>query len=219
VPLFPIQLVESIWVLAVVGRGIGLLLAGAPAGTALAWYLVAYAIGRFGLELGRGDRGRRYLAGFSEAQWLSLLTLAGVALAEWLGWLPPVAWHGPAAAGLGLLMAALALYRRYGRPAAAQGHEWHEIAAALARLDRAASRAGGGRPVPVAGVAGGLRLSAGTVEAEGGRLHLYTFSAAESLDEAAARRLAQLVMRLRHRSGRPELFESSSGVFHLVVRP
>jgi hypothetical protein len=218
VTLFPIQLIEAMWVLAIVAIGSAMALGGAPAGSALAWYLVAYGLGRFGLELGRGDR-RRYWAGFSEAQWLSLLTIASVALAEAAGWLPVVAWHGLAAVALPLLMAGLQLYRTWrghDRPAWA---EWRQMAAALARLERADEQARVGRPVAVANLDSGVRLSVGASEQDGNRLHIYTFSSTEPMSRATAQRLAAMILRLRHPTGRRELFESSPGVFHLVVRP
>src|SRR6266536_430673 len=86
VRLLPVQALESVWALAVSLAGAGLVLAGAAPGVALEWYLVAYAAGRFFLELVRGDAGRVYLLGFSEAQWTSLasplaVTLAGAAAA------------------------------------------------------------------------------------------------------------------------------------------
>src|SRR5207253_2733687 len=77
VRLVPVQALESLGVAAIVGVGVALVVAGSTSGTALAWYAAAYAVLRFFLEFLRGDAGRRYSWGFSEAQWTSL----GVAIA------------------------------------------------------------------------------------------------------------------------------------------
>ncbi|MGM7319828.1 prolipoprotein diacylglyceryl transferase family protein, partial [Idiomarina sp. ST10R2A5] len=53
-----------------------LVLAGTAAGTAAGLYVAAYAVLRFGLEELRGDPGRRYWRGLSEAQWTSLALVA-----------------------------------------------------------------------------------------------------------------------------------------------
>ncbi|HEV8325049.1 MAG TPA: prolipoprotein diacylglyceryl transferase family protein [Myxococcota bacterium] len=109
VPVFPVQLVEAGWVLAVAALGSALVLRGAPAGEALAAAVLGYGAGRFLLELARGDEGRPYLLGASEAQWTSVL-LAGLVLqAELRGAWTFRPWHAAVAlALLGALLATLA---------------------------------------------------------------------------------------------------------------
>jgi hypothetical protein len=106
VRLLPVQVAESLWVLAVVAAGTALMLAGAAPGVALAWYISAYAVGRFFLELARGDAGRVYLLGFSEAQWTSLAMPAAVLAGTAAGMLPLQRWG---AAGTAVLTCATAL--------------------------------------------------------------------------------------------------------------
>src|SRR5947209_3943111 len=60
VRLFPVQAVESLWALYVVAAGGVMVLSGRPAGSALAWYAVAYDAGRFCFEFMRGDPERPY---------------------------------------------------------------------------------------------------------------------------------------------------------------
>jgi prolipoprotein diacylglyceryltransferase len=86
--LFPVQAMESIWVLGVVVFGTSEMIAGRPAGLALSTYVVMYALGRFCFEFLRGDRRRHYLFGVSEAQWTSVLMTLVIAVAEWYGALP-----------------------------------------------------------------------------------------------------------------------------------
>lgn len=77
--LWPVQLVESAasLVLVVVGLVVGWRAPGLPA----LIYIVSYAALRFALELVRGDPGRPYRLGLSEAQWTAPLT--ALACAVW----------------------------------------------------------------------------------------------------------------------------------------
>ncbi len=70
VRLFPVQLIEGIGLVAI-GAVAFVLLVVAPVGSAFGWFLVAYAVMRFGLEEIRGDR-RPYVVGLSQAQWMSI---------------------------------------------------------------------------------------------------------------------------------------------------
>jgi len=97
VRLFPVQAVESIWVLGVVVVGTAEVLGGRAAGTALSTYVVAYAWGRFCFEFLRRDMRRHYLLGVSEAQWTSVLLALAVGVAEFYGKLPVSSWHSFAA--------------------------------------------------------------------------------------------------------------------------
>src|SRR5262249_23156013 len=111
VRLFPIQLVESLSVLCIVMFGVFAVLRGSPAGTALAWYVVTYDIGRFCIEFMRGDPDRPYLWGVSQPQWISVILTAVVVCLEGFGVLPLTAWHLLAAAFLGATMVAIAARR------------------------------------------------------------------------------------------------------------
>ncbi len=84
VRLFPVQLVEALWI-AVVTLGAACLI-GLPPGSATSFWLVAYGFGRFNLEFARGDVERPYLGPLSEAQWTILVLTAAIALAQ--------AWDG-----------------------------------------------------------------------------------------------------------------------------
>jgi prolipoprotein diacylglyceryltransferase len=80
VRLFPVQLLEAVAAAAIVAACCVLALAGVRAGAALALYAVAYGAVRFALEFARGDAGRGRLAGLTQPQWLSLASIAAVAL-------------------------------------------------------------------------------------------------------------------------------------------
>ena len=80
VPLFPVQAVESLWVLSVVAAGTVIFWRGGAAGAALGWYVAAYGAGRFALEFARGDAGRPQRRGLSQPQWISMLLVAAGAV-------------------------------------------------------------------------------------------------------------------------------------------
>jgi prolipoprotein diacylglyceryltransferase len=128
--LFPVQALEALFVAALVAAAALLVLGGAPAGTALSWYVAGYAVARFGLERLRGDAGRPYWLGFSEAQWTSVILVWIVALAEWRGRMPFSWWHTAFAAGLVLAMVGVRLRRSRVADLVAHGHV-AELAAIL----------------------------------------------------------------------------------------
>ena len=150
VHLFPIQAVEAIWVAGVVIIGAGMVWNGAPPGAGLAWYGVAYGLGRFVFEFFRGDPLRPYYAGFSEAQWISLLQLTGISVAEATGQLPFQAWHLAAAAILAGILLILFLLRRvpvFARQRLLQPRHVYEIARTLKSRPGSASRSGVSPPI------------------------------------------------------------------------
>lgn len=72
--LFPVQMIEAVWIALVTWWASE---QHAP-GTALELWLVGYGAGRFALEWLRGDIDRPYLAGLSQAQWMSLAMLFAI---------------------------------------------------------------------------------------------------------------------------------------------
>lgn len=109
---FPIQLVESLYVLGAVIVGMILILSRHPPGTALAWYVVTYDVGRFFFEFLRGDSNRPYYHGFSQPLWISPILMLLALCLEIIEALPFAFWHFAATAFLGVTMIAVALHRR-----------------------------------------------------------------------------------------------------------
>lgn len=224
VRLFPIQLVESAWVLATVAVGAWMVLRGAPPGAALAWYVVVYDVGRFGLEFARGDA-RPYRAGFSEAQWTSLLLMLVVVAAELKGAIPLHAWHLAAAGGMIATMVGVAVRRRLRGDArfrllgARHIREVAEAVDLLAAAPAPVDAPTGATVVNVARTSAGLNISAGAVEEPGGPLRHYTLSADGSMGRVDADAVAALLLALRHPDGAGEVVPGREGVFHLLVRP
>lgn len=217
VRLFPVQLVESLWVLGSVVAGSSLVLVGQPPGAAFSSYLVAYALGRFGFEFLRGDPDRPYLWGFSEAQWTSLLLTWAVAGAEVAGLLVLQAWHVAAAAGLALGMSVIAVRRRSRGIRAQLFHPKHirELAAALAEVSAPKV---GPKGVRVARTSLGVQLSVGRILTDAGSMNHYAMSLESGgMTGETAADLAGLIIQLKRLSGTNQVIRGREGIYHLVT--
>jgi hypothetical protein len=188
VPLAPVQAVEATGVAAIVAAGVPIAL-HAPPGTALTWYVAAYGVLRFALELGRGDAERPYWLGFSQAQWYSVALVAGSVAGGLAGTLPLQAWDVATVAALAAAMVALVAVRRAPGSAHRLCSSRHtaELAALLATMART--------PQPDVHLTSlGLRISAG---AGGPGDHFTLSSEGPALTRRQARALARLISRLR----------------------
>lgn len=228
VRLFPIQAVESLWVFGIVLVGSALVLNGHAPGEALAWYIVSYGIGRFFFEFMRGDLGRPYLWGFSEAQWTSLIFIFAVVGAELSGVLSLHSWHIDAMALIMAAMLVVALKRCFQRTAKYQLlHPNHvkEVAEAINSLsklttERRAITKQNSIPenIPISCTSLGIRISGGKIKDMAGDIEHYTFSSQNgSMGEGVARTLANLIIQLRRPSDWNELITGNRGVFHLLI--
>lgn len=143
--LFPIQLVDGLASLVLVGAGIAAARSPHPPGALAAGYLLAYSAVRFVEELFRGDAARPRWLGLSEAQWTAALLAVGIAaLARWRG---PARLELAVASLLASSALSLALARRrLARTAWGLTSPWHieEIHHLLLRLERGGEPSGGG---------------------------------------------------------------------------
>jgi hypothetical protein len=216
VRLFPSQALESLWVLCIVVVGSLLVLTGHKPGTALAWYVVTYDIGRFYSEFMRGDVERPYALGFSEAQWVSVLLLCIVVCAEVAGLLPFQWWHALAAFAVICTMVVVSLRRRFQHISMYRLlHPYHvkEIAGALERVSREIAAG-----IQVERTSLGIQLSYSYIKSETGEFYHYTLShSSEDIVEDAARMIAKLIMQLRHHARQNRLVRSRPGIFHLLI--
>ncbi len=233
VRLFPIQAVESLWVFGVVLVGIMLLESGRPSGEILAWYVITYDIGRFCFEFIRGDPARAYLWGFSEAQWTSVILMCAVVWAEVAGILVFHTWHIIATGGIVLTMIAVVLIRQFRGTLKYRlflPRHVKEIAESLQRISHSsagntASDEFNTNPknihnIPVACTSLGLRISTQKMENDGNNIrHFAISSQKQMITERAARKLADLILKLRYPAGSGELIKGNRGVFHLLIQP
>jgi hypothetical protein len=226
VRLFPIQAVESVWVLGTVVVGTYFVWSGRPSGTALAWYVVTYDLGRFALEFARGDADRPYWLGFSQPQWLSLLLTGGVVWAERAGRLPFSQWHLATLACLVATVIAVSLKRHFQRtPTFRLLHPQHiEQVANAVKASGASADHAIAEPdktftvVSVASTSLGIQISGGQIDHGAERVYHYTLSSAgEAMTEGRARSLARLIRRLNGMAGSDKLIAGAHGVFHLLI--
>ncbi len=228
VRLFPIQAVESAWVFSIVLVGTVLILSSHPPGEALAWYVIAYNLGRFCFEFLRGDAARPYFRGFSEAQWTSLLLMCVVVWAEWSGRLPFQPWHAGATVLLVLTIIAIASKRRFGKtPRHRLLHPRHvkEVAEAVETVSNSAiartivpDQMPPRQNIPIGCTSLGVQISAGKIERAAGCTRHYTLSYQSGImTREAARTLAGLILQLERPGGSAKFVNGNRGVFHLVV--
>jgi hypothetical protein len=230
VRLFPIQAVESLWVFCIAFVGVTFVLRSHPPGEALAWYVVTYDLGRFCFEFLRGDPDRPYYRGFSQPQWISLILMVGVAIAEFFGILPFHTWHIGATIVLAVTMVAISVKRYLQKAAKYQLlHARHirEVAEAMkqaSNLEAHDAIVFGRDSAPVNIHLGytslGIQISSGEISGAAGVIGHYALSCRNgALSEEAARTLSKLILQLKRASGSMEFIKGNRGVFHLLIRP
>jgi hypothetical protein len=219
VRLFPVQLVESLWVLMTVTVGIALVLSEASAGTAFAWHVTAYGSARFVMEFARGDAPRPYWAALSGAQWTSLLLMAGVAVAGVTGVLDLRGWQVALVVTAVLVLLAVVILRHLRRVDPHRLLQARHVVELASALDLLATRDTSSSSVDVARTSRGIMLSLGRVEAVDGPVRHLTLSRAGAvLREDEARRLADLVSLMVDDRASAELVVGRPGILHLVLQ-
>ncbi|GIG22488.1 hypothetical protein Cch01nite_32120 [Cellulomonas chitinilytica] len=216
---FPVQVVEAGWAVCMTVVTAGVVLAGGPAGSGLTVGVTGYAVGRLFTEPLRGDSGRAYLLGLSQAQWLSVVVLAAVGVLTALQVLPWTGWQlGVAVVGL-VLTAAVGTYRlsrRRGLWQLATPRRLREFAELLDHLDAVLAVDGAGPHVHA--TSAGLLVSAARTDDGAQRLRHYTVSSHDGrLTERAMTDLADLVGILRCAGGTPVVIASATGTCHLLM--
>jgi prolipoprotein diacylglyceryltransferase len=230
VRLFPIQLVEAVWLFAIVLIGSGLVIAHQPPGTALAFYVVTYALGRFAFEFLRSDIERPYLWNFSEAQWTSLLLVLLVAGAELRGVLPFQLWHLMALAFILSGMVGVALAERSRRALPYRLLEARHLKQVVEAMEAATAHASDSAAlvkhnshpphVNVERTSLGLQVSASKFSDANVRAYHYALSCqGQMLGEATARTLVELIRQIKYPSGSLQLIAAHQGVFHFLIQP
>jgi prolipoprotein diacylglyceryltransferase len=222
VRLFPVQIVESFWVLLVVICGAIFVVQGKPPGSALAFYTIAYGAARFAFEFVRGDTKRPYTFGFSQGQWISLWLMGLLVWSERSGRIPSQPWHIMVVVSLPAIMLLTALWRKLDPAQAARildPHHVSEVAGAIDWLGAPLSQNAVPitNPIAVARTSRGFHISEGTADSAS-RITHYTFSSEGlPLNRKSARVMAHLVLLLQQKQCRSELVAGGHGVFHLVL--
>ena len=226
--LFPIQIVESLWVFFIIIVGSILVVKGYPQGEALTWYMIAYGVGRFCFEFARGDPERPYFLGFSEAQWTSVLLMIFVIWAELSGILIFHFWHIGTIFCLVLTMGIITLRRHfYGTDKFLLFYPQYinEVAEAVHRLSEFVYRKAvttGHNVLPtkihIECISFGIQISANRIKS--GKKCIYQYSISdknEKMSERAAKSLSKLITRIKFPLDSNKLIEGKNGVFHLLI--
>jgi len=220
VRLFPTQAIEAVAALALTAGGVTALVIAAPApGVVMTALAVGYALARFLLEIARGDRFRPILAGFSEAQWISIATVTAVVVLAARGWVPARPWQVGALVAVAALLGFIAAWRYLGQAPRHRllhpGHI-HEVATALAELP-ARTQPG---TITTATTSLGICMSVSSIADAGGPIAHVTISHRDGgLPEENARVIVDLVCDLHPDHPRHELVSGRLGVFHLLFHP
>jgi prolipoprotein diacylglyceryltransferase len=225
--LFPLQLLEHLLVISIIAAGVWIFLYQ-PAGNAVTWLVISYGLIRYLLEYYRGDAGRPFLKGFSEAQWTSIGLMLIIVAVEFMGLVPFHSWHLMATVATVLSLIIVAGVRRF-RPAPVHSifnpnhiMELSELITSLSdemhtmhNPSQAAAKPG---KVQVGCTSLGIQVSLGVLNTANDFIHHYSFSSKEKLmNSQTANALADLITRVWYPSSRHELIDSKKGVYHLVI--
>ncbi|HET7187076.1 MAG TPA: prolipoprotein diacylglyceryl transferase family protein [Gemmatimonadaceae bacterium] len=222
VPLVPVQLFEAVVALSIGAVGASALLHGSRAEDVLLGTVTAYALLRLATEFQRGDPDRWRFGPLTETQWTSLLLLLATTVVAWATQARPRGAIGLVSVGASLAVAGWAWdgRRRPWRELLEPDHML-EVAGALAIVCGDA----GVRPVSsmpdlhVATTSCGISLSSSELARDEDFERQYTMSRAfTALGEQEARRLAALVMQLRHPGKNGTVLRARrTDAFHLLV--
>ncbi len=219
VRLFPVQLVESCWILFSRGVGIYLAIRHPVAGYGLASYLVLFSMGRFCLELLRGDTARTYTGLFSEAQWLSMFIVAATVTLEIIGVLPYAQWHAVLGAGFLLLFLFLQLYYFHTGPAQLRKPQnLHALARTIQVLNKGRQdNLAGTHAVHLRKAPSGLQISDGLYTQNQVDVHHYTVSyAAAHMPLRDAQTLARVLHSWHDAEENAKLIHQNNNTFHIL---
>jgi prolipoprotein diacylglyceryltransferase len=227
VRLFPLQLIEAIWLLLLLAVTGQRTLSHASPGESLSWYIVGYGAGRFLFEFMRGDTGRVYLHQFSEPQWTALLLSSVVAALEWAGVLPLHWVHTAVPFGMALSIVYLLLKDRGGRLTSRRLMRPDHVLEVFQTVSWIHRHAGAwttsGQPSfrgdCLSGVTSlGVHIS-GRLALNGQLQEYWLWSATGHLHRTPARVLARLIIRLLPPVADWDLSECGQGVHRLRIRP
>lgn len=228
VRLFPVQLLESMWILCLAGVASAVVLHSSVPGRALEVYVSGYAAGRFFFEFARGDVERPYWAGFSQAQWISIILSSGLIAAGVSGLLPRTHLLLLTFLLLSLAVLLVTVHRAWlGSDGFALLHpeHIHEIAEVVRRLKaplpgQAASSPVPGRPtqsIEVVVTSMNLHLSVDRISYGGQCIHVYSLSRKQGrLSLRCVHLLGRLISHLQHSSGKFKVHQGSNGVAHVL---
>jgi hypothetical protein len=215
VTLFPIQLIESLFVFLVTISGSLMLLQRVPPGTVLIFYTVVYGSFRFIVEFFRGDAERPYFKGLSEAQWTTLALLTVSLIFGFAGFVPFYYWHFTTAISIWIVSLFIIIISKENKNFFAPRHVM-QIASGLIELRK--------KSVPAPNSILMFRTNLGFVFSKGETLHdgfifiHYTVSSKweKRLDFKQATKLGSLIKNLQGHKNSFLVRGKQNGVFHII---
>jgi hypothetical protein len=219
VPLFPVPLVESVFVCTVLILGVVLVLRQVAPGTVLIFYTVAYGTFRFIIEFFRGDPERPYWKGVSEAQWTSLLLITVTGVLGIAGWLPLYGWHLLMSLVLFFAVAVVILRKDVFIKMTSPKHV-RQIASAIVDPDELPRAARAKMIVDILQTDQGLSLSKGRVVDGGAVVTHYTLSYKKKgeLFYPLVERIAEIIRLIQKHKGGYEILERENSVYHILFK-
>lgn len=229
VRLFPIQAVESVWVLFIVITGSAFVITRQPPGQVFVWYVVSYDIGRFIFEFARGDPERPYFQGFSEGQWISVILMCAVVGGEVAGILPFHIWHIFATAAMISAMITVASARRIRKSDRHKvlnprhikefNEAMEQVTGTIAEGTTISTENPWPEVIPVGCTSLGIQISAGQIKDTEASIDHYTLSSdTGTLSREMAGILADLIIQLKHPSSPKKLIDNNRGIFHVLIQ-
>ena len=222
VALFPIQLIESVYVAGIVTVGVFLLFNGAVPGTVLIFYTVVYGLLRYLLEFFRGDPERPIWQGLTEAQWTTFALTATTLGLGFGGILPLYSWHLIEFVLMFIISVAVIItYMRKGRFAIFTVPHIQQLADALVSLEKLKGSLGSSTSDVTTYVTKmGLCISFGILPKNNNQFSHYTVSSVNSnkLNILSARKLATVIGQLRKHSSSFDLIDNQNGIYHIILR-
>jgi prolipoprotein diacylglyceryltransferase len=221
VPLFPVQLVESVYVFLIVIIGVILLFNHVQPGTVLIVYTVIYGSTRYVLEFFRGDPERPYWHGLSEAQWTTLILIASSLALSFAGYLPLYNWHWMIFSLLVIVSVYMILIQnRHNDYRLLKPRHVREIATALQHPSSMGNTQIHFKNffVRIYKTQEGLSISSGTGQLESNLIKHYTLSGSQKLklDISVIHKIATIIGRIEKHKNGFQLAEPQNGIYQIV---
>ncbi len=221
VPLLPVQLIESGYVLLTVITGALILFSHKQPGTVIIVYTVFYGLMRFTLEYFRGDPERPFWLGLSEAQWTSVSLIFITFLMSQANWLPAYNWHWIVLVGLLIVMlGTIYFYKNNPFDTLFIPRQVRQFAEGLVLLENASNNLFQGQKpgINIYTTSNGLSVSRDNVETDRGNIKCYTISCKNriTISSTLAHRIARLISNLENEGADYELIEKQNGIYHIL---
>jgi len=216
VPLLPVQIWESIFVLFISISSIVLLLAGMVPGSNLIFYTTAYGLFRFCIEYFRGDPERPAFLGLSEAQWTSILLILSSFILAQLEILPAYELHLFTIILLVILaIGAITFYLNSDFLKLTSPQHLKQISNKLRNIESAQKSMRANQKIRVFTTTKGLSISAGTFDKN---FRHYSISTPRKtpLSSELIEYLAKFIQLARHRTCSFEIIKKTAWLHHII---